>query len=129
MLSSGGELWIAGNPAEVPAGAEPEGSIQWMAEFCDFTDESPNRKGLSKLQIRLELDPGSTVDVWLQFDSDGRWHKVRQTLGEGKKRSCYLPIIPRRADHYRLKLTGTGGCRIFSLTREFYVGSELRSRN
>lgn len=129
MLSSGGELWITGNHAEVPTSAEPEGSIQWMAEFCDFTDESPNRKGLSKLQIRLELDPGATVDVWLQFDSDGQWHKVRQTLGEGKKRSCYLPIIPRRADHYRLKLTGTGGCRIFSLTREYYVGSELRTKN
>ena len=129
MLNSNGELWIVGNASEVPAGTEAEESIPWMAEFCDFTDESPNRKGLSKLQIRLELDPGATVNVWLQFDSDGQWHKVRQTLGEGKKRSCYLPIVPRRADHYRLRLTGAGGCRIFLLTREFYVGSELRSNN
>lgn len=129
MLNEQGQLWIVGNPQEIPDNAVQEECVEWIAEFADFTDESPNRKGLSKLQIRLELDPGATVDVWLQFDSDGIWHKVRQTLGEGKKRSCYLPIIPRRADHYRLKLTGTGGCRIFSLTREFYVGSELRSRN
>ena len=129
MLNEQGQLWIVGNPQTLPDGAVAEERVEWMAEFADFTDESPNKKGLSKLQIRLELDPGATVEVWLQFDSDGQWHKVRQTLGEGKKRSCYLPIVPRRADHYRLKLTGTGGCRIFSLTREFYVGSELRSRN
>ena len=27
-----------------------------------------------------------------------------------------------------IKLTGTGGCRIFSLVREYYSGSELRSK-
>lgn len=42
-----------------------------------------------------------------------------------RKRTYLLPIIPRRCDHYRLRLSGTGGCRVFSLTRQFYRGSEL----
>lgn len=128
MLDGQGQLWVVSNPRSLPEGAETEAEIEWMAEFADFTDKSPNAKGLSKLQIRLELDEGSSLDVWLQFDSDGLWEKVYRIQGESRKRSCYIPVIPRRADHYRLKLTGTGGCRIFSLTREFYVGSELRTK-
>ena len=128
MLDVDGRLWIVTNPRTVPDGAQVEESVQWEAEFADFTDGSPNAKGLSKLQIRLELEAGAEVTVWLQLDSDGQWQKVHDIRGETKKRSCYIPIIPRRADHYRLKLTGVGGCKIYSLTREFYVGSELRTK-
>ncbi len=128
MLSRQGELLIAGNAQDPPEDATPETDIQWFAEFADFTEEDPNKKGVSKIQIRLELEEGATVAVFLMFDSDGQWHRVSTALGEGAKRSYYLPIVPRRADHYRLKLTGTGGCRIFSLVREYYSGSELRSK-
>ena len=127
MLTSQGEIWTVGSVQDPPEGAEPEGNIAWMAEFGDFTDDDPNKKGVSKLQIRLELDEGATVEVYLQFDTDGTWRKVNGALGEGVKRSYYLPVIPRRADHYRLKLEGVGGCRIYSLVREFYSGSELKS--
>jgi hypothetical protein len=57
----------------------------------------------------------------------GQW----QTAGEmeaKEKRSFLLPIIPRRADHYRLKLTGEGTCRVESLTRQVYSGGEGRTR-
>ena len=123
-LTAAGEIWVVGDAAEAPEGAEPEEAVEWMAEFADFTEDDPNKKGVSKLQIRLELEEGATVTVWMQFDSDGMWRQVRTVLGEGMKRSYYLPISPRRADHYRLKLTGTGQCRIYSLVRESYSGSE-----
>lgn len=127
MLDSSGELWTAGDIADPPEGAEKESEIQWFVEFADFTEEDPNKKGVSKLQIRLELEEGATAQVWLMFDSDGQWHRAGSVLGEKAKRSYYLPIVPRRADHYRLKLTGVGGCRIYSIVRELYSGSELRS--
>ena len=107
---------------------EQEEPVEWFAEFADFTEEDPDKKGISKIQIRLELDDGATVQAWMMFDSDGVWVPVGSAIGESRKRSYYLPIIPRRADHYRLKLTGTGGCRIFSLTVETYSGSELKSK-
>ena len=99
----------------------------WEAEFADFTEQEPNKKQITKLQLRLELEEGATVQVLMQFDSDGRWQRVGGAIGQGAKRSYYLPIIPRRADHYRLKLTGTGGCRIYSLSIETSTGSPLRS--
>ena len=126
-LDAQGDVWIMGNAAPRTDGIE-EKNIKWMAEFADFTDDDPNKKGLTKLQIRLELDEGASVQVFLQFDSDGQWHKVSTALGEGVERSYYLPIIPRRTDHYRLKLEGTGGCKVHSLVREAYSGSELRAR-
>lgn len=126
-LNDKGEIWIAGEAVDLPKDMRPEEPVQWVAEFADFTEEDPNKKHVTKLQLRLELEEGATVQVWMQFDSDGRWQKVSSALGQGVKRSYYLPIIPRRADHYRLKLTGTGGCRIYSLTRETSTGSQLRS--
>lgn len=127
-LAEGGTVWIGGNAQDPPDEAQGETGIEWFAEFADFTEGDPNKKGVSKVQIRLELEEGATAQVWLMFDTDGEWRKVGSALGEGAKRSYYLPIIPRRSDHYRMKLTGTGGCRIHSITREYYTGSELRSR-
>lgn len=129
MLDAAGNLWITGNPQDPPEDVTVESGIEWSAEFADFTDEDPNKKGVSKIQIRLELEEGAAVQVWLQFDTDGEWRKVSSALGEGTKRSYYLPIVPRRTDHYRLKLTGTGMCRVYSLVREYYIGSELRSKS
>lgn len=128
FLNDQGEIWITGNIQDPPADAEAEDEVPWLAEFGDFTEGDPNKKGVSKIQIRLELDEGASVEVYIQFDTDGAWQRVNGALGEGVKRSYYLPIIPRRGDHYRLRLVGTGGCRIYSLAREYYSGSELKSK-
>ena len=62
-----------------------------------------------------------------QYDSDGAWRTVDE-LTATEKRSFVLPIVPRRCDHYRLRLTGSGGWRLYSLARSYYAGSELKSR-
>ncbi len=126
-LNEKGEIWVIGD-AEGELPGEPESPVEWFAEFADFTQEDPNVKGVGKLQLRLELDAGATAQVWIQFDSDGEWIRAGDELSTDVKRSYYLPVVPRRCDHYRLKISGTGGCRIFSLTREFYTGSEFKTR-
>lgn len=126
-LNDAGEIWILGDPVDPPKECTVEETVPWMAEFADFTEENPNKKGVGKAQIRLELEEGAVAQVWIQFDSDGVWHPMGREMAAGVKRSYYLPVIPRRCDHYRLKVTGTGGCRIHSLTREYYIGSEMKS--
>lgn len=128
FLNDRGELWRTGSAQDTPEGLKEEPPVEWMAEFADFTEQDPNKKGVGKIQIRLELEKGARAEVWLQFDSDGQWLRAGSALGEGSKRSYYLPVIPRRGDHYRLKLLGVGGCRIHSLVREYYSGSELKSK-
>ena len=129
FLKENGEIWVIGDEQRFPDDTQVEKDFPWMAEFADFTEDDPNTKGVTKLQLRIELGAGAVAQAWIQFDSDGVWHPVSKAIGEGIKRSCYLPITPRRCDHYRIRITGTGECRLFSLTRESYSGSELKYQN
>lgn len=126
---SAGNLMLTGNLHYHPEGTTEEEDFEWYVEFTDFTDDSPNKKGISKIQIRADLDVGATCTVKLMMDSSGDWITPKDgTIEENGKRSYYLAIIPQRADHYRMRIEGRGGCKIYSITREYYVGSELKSQ-
>lgn len=116
LLEEDGKLWTLET-------AGPE-NVAWMAETGDFTDNGPDKTRTVRLQVRLELEEGSTMYVSIQFDSDGVWRPVKE-LSSTHKRSFLLPIIPRRCDHYRLRMSGQGECRVFGLTREYDRGSAL----
>lgn len=97
-------------------------TVEWFAEFGGFTESEPNKKGVTKLRIRAELDEGSEMTVKIKYDNED-WTVIK-TVSAMNKGSFSIPVIPVRADHYRLKLEGAGDCRIYSISREFYVGSD-----
>ncbi|MBQ2634707.1 MAG: hypothetical protein IJF88_09060 [Oscillospiraceae bacterium] len=123
MLTEDGRL--LGFGAEGDGDEEPD--FSWFCEFADFTANSPNKKFVSKIQLRLELDAGASAKAMLRFDSTGGWMQAGQITNRGRKSSFYLPIIPRRADHFRLRLEGVGGCRVYSLALDLAGGSELQA--
>lgn len=125
FLAADGKLWMNGNARTIPDGAQLEEAVESFVEFGDFVEGNPNQKGTSKLQIRMELGDGARVTVSMLFDSVGEWTDVA-TLTTDKKRSYYLPIIPRRSDHFRIKFSGVGEYKVYSLVRENYSGSELK---
>lgn len=115
------------------AEATPEYTVEWVAEFADFyrfyetTDTaSQNKKGLLRFQLRCSLAAGSTLAVKVQYDSDGTWHDAGTLAGAKEKKSCNLPLILRRCDHFRLKISGSGDAVIYSLTAVKYAGSNLQ---
>lgn len=118
LLQEGGTLW------DITSGGDE--IVEWMAEFADFTEGSPNAKGYSKLQIRIELEEGGIAKAELLFDSRGEWKQVGEIHAD-QKRTYLLPVIPRRADHYRLRISGTGTAVIHSIARQYYAGSENRT--
>ena len=124
MLCDDGRLWLMPGAEEFPIDSVAETMIISRAEFGDFTEGSPNKKGTAKLQLRAELDAGAYLSVKIMYDSDGTWHEVALLKAE-KKRSFYLPVIPQRSDHFRIALDGAGSWRLYSLTREHYAGSEM----
>ena len=126
FLDADGTLWLNGNARTVPADAVKEPPVASWVEFGDFVESDANKKGTSKLQLRLEVDADSEVQVQMMFDTEGEWVPV-STLSTKVKRSYYLPIIPRRSDHFKIRLVGIGGWKLYSLVRENYSGSELRS--
>ena len=127
-LARDGKLWDLDPGPE--AEGTPEEAVSWFAEWADLYEGDdvplPHKKGLTKLLVRLDLAEGSAFAIQALYDSRGDWETVAE-LGAEKQRSYYLPIIPRRVDHYRLRLSGTGPCLVRSLTREYDAGSNLRS--
>lgn len=128
-LSGNGGMWDMAPGLEAPVGTL-EAPVEWFAEWADLYEGDdtplPNKKGLTKFLIRLDLEEGSTFSMEAKYDSRGDWETVVELEAE-KQRSYYLPIVPRRVDHYRLRMTGTGPCLVRSLTREYWSGSNLRS--
>jgi hypothetical protein len=125
MLSDSGVIWVVSG---VNGGLQDttDAPVTWMCEFADIAEDSYVKKGISKLYFRIELDEDASCAVWLRYDSVGDWHNAGEYFA-GVKRGYTIPVIPRRADHFRIRLTGSGGFRLFGLTREFYSGSPLRS--
>ena len=122
MLTADGELWRLDGGGT----GQEEGPVNWYAEFADFTEGSPDAKGYSKLQFRMELEAGASARVQIQYDSSGLWETAGETMVE-RKRTLLLPVIPRRADHYRIRLEGEGACTIFGMARSYYGGSDHRT--
>lgn len=127
-LNTKGEIWILNDPPQIPEGCTEEETVDWMVELGDITEGESAKKEVARLQIRLELEEDASIEVYMQFDSDGIWRNVKSVIADGPKRSYVLPIVPRRCDHYRIRLQGTGQCRIYSLNREYSVGSALKSK-
>lgn len=123
-LDADGSVQILGRPMRYPADAEDEGDVEWYAEFGDIACAVPERKRVTKLMLRLELQEDAAIRVRMKFDSEDTWRTVA-TAAAPSKRSVLLPVIPRRHDHFRLRIEGTGQCRISSLSIEAETGSVL----
>lgn len=101
-----------------------EEDVSWMAVTGDLGLELPEQKYISRLTLRLSLDPGATLEVYAQYDREQTWVKLGQVYGTDL-RSFSLPVRPRRCDQLRLKLQGTGMCKLYSITKTLEKGSEL----
>lgn len=117
--SAGKELWdLTGNTGE------PEEAVAWMAVTGDLGLELPEQKYISRLTLRLCLEPGATLEIFAQYDREQTWVKLGQVYGTELK-SFSLPVRPRRCDQLRLKLQGKGMCKLYSITETLEKGSEL----
>ena len=101
------------------AGWAVEGAaIPWYAVSGIIGLETPDKKYLSKISIRLHLDEGASVRVSVEYDSLGTWKQVLATSAMQMK-TLTVPIIPMRCDHMRLRLDGVGGCKVYSIAKTF----------
>lgn len=100
-----------------------ESDIEWSVETGVMGYELPDNKYNSRFNIRMMLEEGASADIYLQYDSNGIWEHKGHLAGT-RLRSFTLPIIPRRCDHMRMKLSGKGGCKIFSITKIIEQGSD-----
>lgn len=105
------------------SGEPYEQYVDWMAETGIINASSPERKYLKRLSIRMVLEPGSSVTILAQYDSCGVWESLGHMTGSDL-RSFTLPVRPRRCDHLRLRIEGTGKAMIFAITKTLSDGSD-----
>ncbi|MBO7240227.1 MAG: hypothetical protein J6V23_07075 [Bacteroidaceae bacterium] len=110
-------------PYDVPEKAM-EGKFDWFVESGTIGYSSPDHKYVARINLRISLEVGTNVDFYLQYDSNGEWEHKFNMSGNGT-RSFSVPIIPKRCDHFKYKLTGKGGCKIHSITKTLEEGSDI----
>ncbi len=102
---------------------EIEDDFEWEAVFGLYGTDIRNQKYLSRFNVRMYIEPGYAAKLWIMYDQDGEWHDEGEIRGRGTK-AFVLPVIPRRCDHLRFKITGKGEFRIYSISRILEVGSD-----
>jgi len=112
-----------------------EDDFDWAAEFgltgvnykqgSSYDDPARirNAKYLSMFKIRMYLAPGAKMRLWIKYDDEALYTYMGERTGNSMK-TFVLPVIPRRCDHLRFKLTGTGNMRIYDLSRIMEVGGD-----
>lgn len=106
------------------SGTKDTAPVPWEAETGEIGMASPDMKYVSRLVLRMSMDADAETDLYVQYDTDPQWLHVCNIRGTSL-RSFSVPIRPRRCDHLRLKMKGTGGCRIYSITKFITQGSDI----
>lgn len=104
--------------------SEAEEQIEWSATLCPFNETMNERKGYSKFHLRLELGDDALLNVEIKRDNDTKWAKVYSTHSKTSK-IVSIPVLPARCDSVEIRLSGKGMCKIRTLVREFFVGSDV----
>lgn len=98
--------------------------IKWMAETGVIGTDSPDKKYISRLDVRMYLDMGARAFFYIQYDSSGAWEHI-YTANGNRLRSFSAPIRPQRCDHLRLRIEGEGNANIYSICKTIEQGSDI----
>lgn len=97
--------------------------IEWMAETGTLGFDSPDKKTVAAITVRLELDVGARAHFFILYDSGGSWEHVTSVAGS-RLRSHTVSLKPRRCDHFKIRAEGKGGMKIYSITKTLEYGGE-----
>lgn len=112
-----------GQIASVFGGENAVEDVRWKVESGIIGFDSPDKKYISNMMVRLSLDFGSRVYFYIMYDSMGRWEHVGTVTGNSLK-SMNVPVRPRRCDHFKLKIEGEGEAKIYSICKTLEQGSD-----
>ena len=108
-----------------------ETDFDWAAEFDLFGVnwqgyEDPkqirNSIYLSLFKIRMYLAPGAFMRLWIKYDEN--LYELKCERWGHDMRTFVLPVLPKRADHVRFKVTGHGEAKIYDISRVLEVGGD-----
>lgn len=97
--------------------------VHWSVTTGKLFEDTLNRKRYTKAILRADVGDVATLTIETSND-DGEWIPLYQhATAHGK--TIVMPILPHRADNFRLRISGEGFVRLLGLAREYKEGSEL----
>ena len=96
--------------------------IRWSAVTGIIGTDSPDKKYISRMDVRMQLEVGARVAFYAEYDSSGTYEYLFTMTGKSLQ-SFSVPVRTRRCDHMRLRIVGTGSAKIFSICKTMERGS------
>lgn len=126
-MAKDGALWLIdgdGDERLEDESAEDEDEVEWMAETGDLDMVDLYKRHLQKIMVRMRVTDGAECRIRAQYD-DGEWVTLKTVEGKDDKKALSVALIPRRCDHMRLRLEGTGQVNVVAISYSVWAGSEL----
>lgn len=98
--------------------------VSWEAITGTIGTDSPDKKYISRLDVRMSLKVGTRVYFYVEYDSTGKWEHLFTMTGMTLQ-SFTVPVRPKRCDHLRLRIEGDGEAKIYSICKTVEQGSEI----
>ena len=105
-------------------GVAENDAIAWEATTGIIGTDSPDKKYISRMDVRMSLQVGTRVVFSAEYDSSGEWEYLFMMAGTNL-RSFAVPIRPKRCDHLRLRIEGIGEAKIYSICKTIEQGSDI----
>lgn len=101
-----------------------EGDITWSLTTGNVGYSYPDHKHVGKTIIRISLASGSVCNIAFQYD-DGSFSRKYHIIGKGETRAYSAVFCPRRCDHFKIKLYGTGSFKLITIVKYLEVGDGI----
>ena len=97
--------------------------FSWEGYTDRLTEEYMGKKATSKIKVEAEIETGGSIAVWLSID--GGTYTLASMLNTVGYRFFKLDFIPQDAFYFQIKFVGTGIAKIYSITRELIISSDM----
>lgn len=103
---------------------EKEVFVTWWAETGMLYYQYPDRKYLSRYNLRVSMEEGAAFDIYVMYDSSGLWERKARVQYNGTG-TVNVPIWPRRCDHMAIRFEGKGAFKLYSIAKILEIGSDM----
>ena len=101
-----------------------EEMVEWSAETGIIGLNHPDKKYISRIDVRMSANIGTKVTIYAEYDSSGVWEHVL-AMDVTSLRTFSVPVRPERCDHMRMRIDGKGDVKIFSICKTYSIGSDI----
>lgn len=129
MVRFENDVYIADNTARLftvngSVGDPESDEVRFFAETGVIGYSTPDSKYVSRFALRVAVPHDGSLQIFVEYDSANVWEFKGSIEGNGMG-TFTVPVVPRRCDHFRIRLAGKGNCRIFGFSKVLEEGGNV----